>query len=90
MSYRMFEVFHYRQVLHLMQQNQSDKAIAKSGLMRRQKVSQLPCWRWRSSGSKRRWTLAKAPRSLMPRRGSTKDLVLRHGAGLDVTCTPNW
>jgi hypothetical protein len=41
MSNRRFEVFHYRQVLHLMQQNQSDRAIAKSGLMGRQKVSQL-------------------------------------------------
>jgi len=34
-------VFHYRQALHSMQQGLSDRAIAKSGLMGRQKVGQL-------------------------------------------------
>jgi len=39
MSNRRLEVFHYRQVLHMMQQKQSDRAIAKSGLMGREKVA---------------------------------------------------
>ena len=34
-------MFHYRQALHSMQQGLSDRAIAKSGLMGRQKVAQL-------------------------------------------------
>ena len=41
MSNRRLEVFHYRQALYLMQQNQSDRAIAKSGLVGRQKAGQL-------------------------------------------------
>jgi len=41
MSNRRLEVFHYRQALHLMQQKQSDRAIAKSGLMGRQKAGLL-------------------------------------------------
>ncbi len=41
MSNRRLEVFHYRQALHLMQQKQSDRAIAKSGLMGRQKAGRL-------------------------------------------------
>ena len=41
MGNRRLEVFHYRQALHLMQQKQSDRAIAKSGLMGREKVAQV-------------------------------------------------
>lgn len=41
MSNRRLEVFHYRQALHQMQQGLSDRAIAKSGLIGRQKARQL-------------------------------------------------
>ena len=41
MGNRRLEVFHYRQALHLMRQKQSDRAIAKSGLMGRGKVAQV-------------------------------------------------
>lgn len=41
MSKRRFEMFHYRQALHQMQQGASDRAIAKTGLMGRHKLAEL-------------------------------------------------
>jgi len=41
MSNRRLELNHYRQALHLMQHKQSDRAIAKRGLMRREKAAQV-------------------------------------------------
>lgn len=41
MSNRRLEVVHYRQALYLMQQKQSDRAIAKTGIVGRQKAGQL-------------------------------------------------
>ena len=43
MSNRRLEVFHYRQVLHQMQQGMSDRAIALGGTMGRRKAAQLRC-----------------------------------------------
>jgi len=41
MANRRFEMFHYRQVIHRMRMGQSDRAIAKTGLMGRVKCRQL-------------------------------------------------
>jgi transposase len=41
MSNRRLELSHYRQALHLMRHNQSDRAIAKRGLMGREKAAQV-------------------------------------------------
>jgi hypothetical protein len=41
MSNRRFEMYEYRQVIHRMRMGESDRAIAKSGLMGRIKCARL-------------------------------------------------
>ena len=41
MSFRRFEMHHYRQVLSHMRLGETDRAIARSGLMGRRKISEL-------------------------------------------------
>ena len=41
MAYRRFEMFQYRQVIHRMRMGETDRAIARSGLMGRPKCAQV-------------------------------------------------
>ena len=56
MANRRFEMFQYRQVIHRMRMGQSDRAIAKSGLMGR-----LKCALVRAIAEKRAWLSTEVP-----------------------------
>ena len=56
MANRRFEMFQYRQVIHRMRMGQSDRAIAKSGLMGR-----LKCGFVRAIAEKHAWLSAEVP-----------------------------
>jgi hypothetical protein len=55
-SIRRFEMYHYRQVLVRMRQGDTDRAIARSGLMGRRKAGEV-----REAAESRGWLGAGAP-----------------------------